>query len=85
MTKTCVMTSMACGRPLAAGQWWTFCGETDMGQSAPALCTTCGGKYGFVLRGVPDERTAVGAANASRATALEKWKAAGYIGNLDDY
>ena len=34
---------MACGKPLAAGQWWGFCGETDMGQTAPALCTECGG------------------------------------------
>lgn len=32
-----------CGRALAKGQWWNFCGETDMGQSMPALCTECGG------------------------------------------
>lgn len=36
---------MTCGRPLKAGQWWHFCGETDMGQTAPALCTNCGGPY----------------------------------------
>lgn len=34
-----------CGAPLAEGQWWSFCGETDMGQSLPALCTVCGGKF----------------------------------------
>ena len=34
-----------CGRLLAEGQWWWFCGETDMGQTAPALCTECGGEY----------------------------------------
>lgn len=34
-----------CRQPLAEGQWWNFCGETDMGQTAPALCTECGGVY----------------------------------------
>ncbi len=34
-----------CRKRLAPGQWWAFCGETDMGQSAPALCTNCGGEY----------------------------------------
>lgn len=34
-----------CGVKLAPGQWWNFCGETDMGQTAPALCTACGGEY----------------------------------------
>jgi hypothetical protein len=32
-----------CQRPLAPYQWWAWCGETDMGQTAPALCTECGG------------------------------------------
>ena len=36
---------MSCGRKLAPGQWWTYCGETDMGQTDPALCTECGGSY----------------------------------------
>jgi len=36
---------MTCNRKLAKGQYWTFCGETDMGQSMPALCTECGGKF----------------------------------------
>lgn len=30
-----------CGRILATGQWWNFCGETDMGQTAPVLCEKC--------------------------------------------
>ena len=34
-----------CRRKLAAGQWWGFCGETDMGQTMPVLCTECGGNY----------------------------------------
>lgn len=34
-----------CGRWLATGQYWSYFGETDMGQTAPALCTECGGKY----------------------------------------
>ena len=34
-----------CRRPLADDQWWNFCGETDMGQTAPALCTECGGRF----------------------------------------
>ena len=36
---------MSCNKPLAAGQWWNFCGETDMGQTMPALCIECGGEY----------------------------------------
>ncbi len=32
-----------CGSKLSTGQYWGFCGETDMGQSVPALCTECGG------------------------------------------
>lgn len=35
--------SPGCEKKLAEGQHWTFCGETDMGQTAPALCTECGG------------------------------------------
>jgi hypothetical protein len=34
-----------CGKLLAPGQWWHFCGETDMGQTLPIKCTNCGGKY----------------------------------------
>ena len=38
-------TREGCRRRLARGQWWAFCGETDMGQTMPALCTECGGKF----------------------------------------
>lgn len=34
-----------CRKRLAPGQWWGFCGETDMGQTAPALCTECEGEF----------------------------------------
>lgn len=34
-----------CKARLAEGQWWQTCGETDMGQTAPALCTHCGGEF----------------------------------------
>ena len=37
--------SNGCGATLAQGQYWSFCGETDMGQTLPALCTRCGGEY----------------------------------------
>jgi hypothetical protein len=37
--------NMGCKRKLANGQWWKFCGETDMGQSLPALCVECGGEH----------------------------------------
>jgi hypothetical protein len=30
-----------CGCKLAPGQWWNWCGETDMGQTMPALCERC--------------------------------------------
>lgn len=36
---------MSCGKLLKEGQWWHFCGETDMGQTPPALCTECGGRF----------------------------------------
>lgn len=35
---------MTCNKPLADGQYWTFCGETDMGQTEPVCCTRCGGQ-----------------------------------------
>lgn len=37
-------TMKGCRKSLAPGQYWRFCGETDMGQTAPALCTECGGE-----------------------------------------
>lgn len=40
--------STGCKKELAAGQWFASCGDTDMGQSLPALCTECGGEYKLV-------------------------------------
>ena len=37
--------SQGCNAPLESGQWWGFCGETDMGQALPALCQACGGEF----------------------------------------
>lgn len=37
--------TQGCRKILEEGQWWGFCGETDMGQTLPALCTDCGGTY----------------------------------------
>lgn len=34
-----------CRAKLAPGQHWSFCGESDMGQSLPVLCTECGGEF----------------------------------------
>ena len=36
---------MCCGKKLADGQYWSFCGETDMGQTAPVRCINCGGSF----------------------------------------
>lgn len=36
---------MTCNKLLKEGQWWHFCGETDMGKTAPVQCTECGGQY----------------------------------------
>lgn len=41
--------SKGCRKRLAPGQWWGYCGETDMGQTLPALCTECGGNYTLYL------------------------------------
>jgi hypothetical protein len=30
-----------CGKKLAPSQFWTYCGETDIGNTAPALCENC--------------------------------------------
>jgi hypothetical protein len=38
-------TGDGCRARLAPGQHWSFCGETDMGQTLPALCTNCGGSF----------------------------------------
>lgn len=39
------MNKTGCRRQLADSEWFNFCGETDMGQTMPALCTDCGGNY----------------------------------------
>ena len=36
---------MCCNKALADGQYWNFCGETDMGQTDPVKCTHCGGDF----------------------------------------
>lgn len=36
---------MGCRQELAPGQWFNYCGETDMGQGNPAISTECGGKF----------------------------------------
>lgn len=36
-----------CGRQLASGQWWHFCGETDMGQGVPVQCEICDPQEGL--------------------------------------
>ena len=43
------MSKKGCGKRLAKGQWWGYCGETDMGQTLPALCTECGGQYKLAI------------------------------------
>ncbi len=72
-----------CGSPLAAGQWWTFCGETDMGQTAPVLCNVCQPKYGCLRQGATAEEVA--ALKKRFAAALERYKAAGFVGSVEDY
>lgn len=32
-----------CGRPLAPGQFGSYCGEPDADQTTPVLCRECGG------------------------------------------
>lgn len=41
-----------CLMSLAPGQWWSYCGEIDMG-GPPALCTECGGR---LMRRDPNEK-----------------------------
>lgn len=41
----CSRPNLGCRAKLAPGQWWGWCGETDMGQTAPALCIECGGQF----------------------------------------
>lgn len=47
-----------CKKTLARGEWFARCGDTDMGQTLPALCTECGGN--FQLRVYPPAKFALG-------------------------
>lgn len=76
-------TMKTCGKPFAPGQRWAFCGETDMGQTAPVQCVECDPKYGFMLRGATPEQADAQAKKV--AEALDRYKAAGYSGRLQDY
>ena len=46
-----------CYEKLADGQWWGYCGESDMGQTEPVLCTECGGV--FILNSTPNQEKLV--------------------------
>ena len=72
-----------CGKTLAPGQWWIRCGETDMGQTAPVQCVECEPKYGFLLVGATASE--VEAQDRKRSAAMERWKAAGFMGRMEDY
>jgi len=62
-----------CGRPLAKDEWWTFCGETDMGQTAPALCTECGGEFKLKeVANMMDERAVEAGRRAAETIATDK-------------
>ena len=74
---------MSCGRILADFQWWTFCGETDMGQTMPALCVECDPPLGYLLSGAT--ALEVTDADARRKAVFERWEAAGFVGDLNDY
>ena len=71
--------SKGCNATLTPGQWWRFCGETDMGQTLPALCTECGGSY--IRADDPDAEAKVAEANKATkcvnkvlgCTAQEGW------------
>ena len=73
---------MSCGKKLAPGLWWNFCGETDMGQTEPALCADCA-PNGYPLAGAApaDVDAYIGRRNA----AFVRWQGAGYVGDLFDY
>lgn len=36
-----IIDANGCNAKLAPGQYWSFCGETDMGQTLPVLCERC--------------------------------------------
>ena len=69
---------MSCGKILKEGQWWHFCGETDMGQTAPALCEECE-PGGFKLAS-PEIQAEHQRKKAERMAELEKERGAGTVG-----
>lgn len=72
-----------CGRTLAPSQWWVRCGETDMGQTMPVQCVECEPKYGYLLAGATPLE--IDAQDRKRATAMERYKSAGFVGSIEDY
>lgn len=61
---------MSCNKTLAEGQWWAFCGETDMGQTSPVLCTECGGEFELMSDADIQKRKAK---NSRDKLEKEKW------------
>lgn len=72
-----------CGKALAGGQWWKWCGETDMGQTIPVQCIECEPKYGLLLEGASDQEVEAQAKKIKEAS--NRYKASGYQGNLSDH
>lgn len=42
-----------CGKKLLPGQWWAYCGQTDMGQTSPILCEECWKPEFKLIQGAP--------------------------------
>lgn len=74
---------MICGSRLADGQWWGYCGQTDMGQTVAVQCIKCEPKYGYLLKGASREE--IEEQNKKREMAFQKYKEAGFAGDLKDY
>lgn len=52
-----------CGAKLKPGQHWAFCGETDMGQTEPALCNWCDPVKGYLREKSPETGHSAGHRN----------------------
>ena len=39
-----------CGKKLEDGQYWRYCGESDMGQTSPVHCENCGGSLKLCIK-----------------------------------
>lgn len=70
---------MSCGKILKEGQWWHFCGETDMGQTPPALCEECE-PGGFKLAS-PEIQAEHQRKKAEHMAQLEKERGTGMAGS----